>query len=267
MRGLLVRFNKPIAWLLLLGFIFAGYLIKQIWLKTNLSINRQLIVGTAAGYAPFVSININGDYEGFDIDVARLLAQELGKELVIRDLGSMTSLLMALDQKQVDLVIWGLSITQDRLKKISMVHYYGASLASYPLVFWQEIPAGVKGLHDLAGQTVCVEPGSAQEAVLDQYGLINKLPVEKIDDALLNIQYGKAVAALIEPVIAKKFSVKYPQIKTIDVLLAPNDQEQGLGIAMKQDRVELVLQIQQAIKKLKDRGSLLELACKWGLDL
>lgn len=37
----------------------------------------QFIVGTAAGYAPFVSINQQGEYEGFDIDVANALAKQM----------------------------------------------------------------------------------------------------------------------------------------------------------------------------------------------
>ncbi len=265
--GCFMKINKIIAGGLLVGFALVYYWFKPANLGQDVNTKQQLIVGTAAGYAPFVSVNQDGVYEGFDIDVARELAQELGKELVIRDLGSMTSLFTALNQGQIDLVIWGLSITQERLQKVSMVHYQGEHLSSYPVVFWQEIPAGVATLADLAGQTICVEPGSAQEAVLDKYNLVAKLPVEKIDDALLNIQYGKAVAAIVEPAIARKFQVKYPQIKILDLPLALQDQEQGLGIAIRQDRVDLILQTQQAVQELKHKGVILALAQKWGIVL
>lgn len=261
-----MKINKLIIGLILLaaGMLYLWF--RPVGLKQDLVSSKQLIVGTATGYAPFVSVNQAGEYEGFDIDVARALAQVLGKELVIRDLGSMSSLFAALDQGQIDLVIWGLSITSQRLQKVSMVHYYGEHLTSYPLIFWQTLPAGVASLADLAGQTVCVEPGSAQAAVLDQYTLINQLPVERIDDALLNIQYGKATAALVEPVIAKKFSAKYPQIQIFPIALAPQAQEQGVGIAIRPDRVDLFLQVQQAVQTLKEQDAILALAQKWGLD-
>src|SRR5207249_4261464 len=66
-----------------------------------------LVIGTAAGYAPFVSINKQGEYEGFDIDVAQALTKKMGKKLVLKDLGSMTSLFMALEQGSIDAIIWG----------------------------------------------------------------------------------------------------------------------------------------------------------------
>lgn len=51
-------------------------------------IANDLIVGTTSGYAPYVSINAEGEYEGFDIDVAKALADKLGRKLVIKDFGT-----------------------------------------------------------------------------------------------------------------------------------------------------------------------------------
>lgn len=262
-----MKSNRLVIVLLLVGVLSAYYLFKPATENNLAQRNSQLIVGIASGYAPFVSTNEQGVYEGFDIDVAQALAQVLGKDLVLRDLGSMTSLFTALNQGQVDLLIWGLSITQERLNKVAMVHYYGSNLDSYPLIFWQEIPVGVKSLNDLAGQVVCCEPGSAQEMILDQYDLISKLPVEKIDDALLNIQYGKAVAALVEPAIAKKFGAKYAQIKSLNVPISQEMQEQGIGIVIQSERGDLIRQVQTIIKKLKTAGVINQLAQKWGLEV
>lgn len=226
---------------------------------------NSLIVGIAAGYAPFVSIDHNGKYEGFDIDVAQALAQEMGKTLILQDLGSMSSLFTALDQGKIDAIMWGISITPDRLKKVAMVHYAGETVNSYPLLFWENIPTGINSLHDLPEKTVCVESNSAQQALLDQFTQIHQLPVEKIDDALLNIQYGKALAALVEPAIAKKFQVKYPQIKSLDVLLNATNQEQGIGIVIKPANKLLIRQVQDAVQLLKTSGLMSNFAEKWGI--
>src|SRR5438552_12919514 len=130
--------KKVIVLILLLLTGIAAYLLLTTP-KTPRSTN-ELIVGTAAGYAPFVSINPHGDYEGFDIDVANAVAKQMGKKLVLKDLGSMTSLFTALNQGSIDVIIWGLSITQDRLQKVAMIHYQGSPTNSYPLIFWQKIP-------------------------------------------------------------------------------------------------------------------------------
>src|SRR3989339_1035987 len=71
---------------------------------------NSLTVGIAAGYAPWISINQSGDYEGFDIDVIKQVAATMDQTLILKDLGSMSSLLVALDQGSIDAIIWGMSI-------------------------------------------------------------------------------------------------------------------------------------------------------------
>ncbi|MBX9830561.1 transporter substrate-binding domain-containing protein [Candidatus Babeliales bacterium] len=227
--------------------------------------NKTFVVGTAAGYAPFVSINQQGDYEGFDIDIANAIVSKLNKKLELKDLGSMTSLMMALEQGSIDVIIWGMSITQDRLKKLAMVYYQGTPTLTYPLIFWQKIPAGIKSLNDMAGLTVCVEPSSAQAHVLSKYKNVVELQTEKVDDALLNLQYGKAVAALVDPAIAKKFKAKFPEIQILDIELGQDDQVRGMGIVIKQNNKNLIDQVQVAVQELKNKGVIETLEKKWGM--
>lgn len=234
-------------------------------IKQQSAVNNVLIIGTAAGYAPFASINEQGVFEGFDIDVANALADKLGKNIVLQDFGSMTALMLALDQGKIDAIIWGVTITDARLKKYAMVHYYGETIDTYPLVFWNSIPAGVTTLDDMAGLTVCVEPSSSQYAVIEQYPQITVLPVDKVDDALLNIQYGKADAALLESAIAYKFKNKCPQIHILDVPLAPHDREQGVGIVMRRNDAALIKQVTDVIAVLKSDKTIQDYATRWGI--
>ncbi|HLB41042.1 MAG TPA: transporter substrate-binding domain-containing protein, partial [Candidatus Babeliales bacterium] len=224
-----------------------------------------LIVGTASGYAPFVSINAQGQYEGFDINVAQALAQQLNRPLEMRDLGAMAPLFLALEQGTIDVIIWGLSITPERLQKVAMVHYWGDATKAFPLIFWQQIPTHVKTINDMANLTVCVEPTSVQDSVLSKYPCINRKFTERVDDALLNIKYGKAAAAFVEPAIAQKFKRKYPEIQLLNVPLAPIDQIQGLGIAVKSSNLVLIKQIQAAVQKLTATGALKNFAEQWGI--
>lgn len=227
--------------------------------------NDQFIVGTTAAYAPWVSINLQGEYEGFDVDVMNGLAQQMGKKLILKDLGSMTSLFAALDQGSINAIIWGISITQDRQKKVAMIRYQGETVSSYPLIFWKSIPTNIRTIEDMQDKTICVEPASSQEAALSKYSFIKPLFVEKVDDALLNIQYGKADAALVEPAIAKKFKKKYPEIQILEVPLAPEDQVQGVGVVLKKNNTPLIDQVQQAVDALKEAGVIAQLEQKWGI--
>ncbi len=227
---------------------------------------NRFVVGIAANYAPFISINECGDYEGFDIDVANSLAEKLGKKLALKDLGSMAPLFMSLQQGSVDAIMWGISITQDRLKKVAFVRYQGQTTTSYPLIFWGSIPEGITSITDMKGLTVCVEPASSQEPVLDSYPFIIKRQTERVDDALLNVQYGKADAALVEPAIALKFKKRFPEIQTLEVPLAQKDQVQGVGIALKKENCALRKEIQQAIDELKREGIIQAYEKKWNIS-
>lgn len=225
-----------------------------------------LIIGTAANYAPFVSINPQGEYEGFDIDIAQEIGRILNKKVIIQDLGSMAPLFMALEQGSIDLIIWGLSITQERVKKVSMVRYQGEKTTAYSLIFWKQIPAGISSIEDMKGMTVCVEPASAQDSALSAYPFVDKKSTERVDDALLNIQYAKADAALVEPAIAKKFKNKYPEIEILDLPLSPENQVEGIGIVIKKSNAELTQTIQQAVEILQRNGAITQLEEKWNIS-
>lgn len=224
------------------------------------------IIGTVGNYAPFASINTQGEYEGFDIDMAKKLAQKLDKKLIIKDLGSMAPLFIALEQNSIDAIMWGLSITQERLNKVLMIRYAGQDTTSYPLIFWKKIPDGITNIKDMTAMTICVEPASCQEAVLNKYPFINQKFTEKIDDALLNIQYGKADAALVEQAIAQKFKNKYPEIQILDIPLATEDQVKGIGIVVKKDNPELAKKIQDALELLQQEGIIQDLEKKWNIS-
>lgn len=227
---------------------------------------RSLTVGIASGYAPFVSLNEQGEYEGFDIDVITAVAEKTDRKLNLIDLGSMASLFMALNQGSIDIIIWGLSITQERCTKVAMINYQGETIASYPLLFWNAIPENIRSIDDMQNITICVEPGSAQESALHAYPFINKFYTEKIDDALLNIQFGKADAALVEPAIARKFIRRYPEIKTLGLPLPPDQREQGIGIALKKENTQLIEELTRAINELKQENRITKLATKWGIE-
>lgn len=244
--------------------LLGGYLFLQ---KPAPSVSpNTLIIGTASNYAPWVSTNEQGQLEGFDIDVIKAVATTMGRELIIQDLGSMTSLLMALDQKKIDALIWGMSITEDRLKQMAMVRYQGETVTAYPLLFWKKIPKSIASITDMKGKTIAVEPASSQDTVLDLYPFITKMSLEKVDDALLALQYGKADAALVEPAIAQKYKKKYSEIKTIDVPLLAQNQVKGVGICIKPENTQLITEVQNAVTTLEKKGIIKTLEAQWGIE-
>jgi cystine transport system substrate-binding protein len=237
-------------------------------LPLNVSLANQLIVGTASAYAPFVSLNAQGDYEGFDIDVANELAKRMNKKLILKDCGSMVPLMLSLQNGSVDLIIWGLEINKARLAQMDMVQYQGGNVSSYPLIFWNEIPQGINSIEDLKkmpNATVCIEPGSTQEKFLNKFEFINKKPLEKVVDMVLDLKYGKSLAALIDPLIIKTLVQKNPELKILSVPLDEEYKSFGNGICIKKGNQSLSIQVQDAIQVMKNDGTIKRLEEKWNL--
>lgn len=228
----------------------------------------DLIVGTTSGYAPYVSLNEQGEYEGFDIDIAKALAEKLGRRLVIKDFGSMPALILALKQNKADVVIWSISITQERQKQMAMVYYQGEKVTTLPLLFWGEIPENIKRLEDMANNptaVISVEAGSFQESVLFSVPGLTLKQVDKVSDAILELKYGKSQAALIDNSLKPIYEEKFPKLKSLNINLPESMQSMGNGICVNPNNEELIAAIQKAVKVLFSDGTIANLETKWKL--
>jgi len=224
---------------------------------------EPLVVGTTSGYAPYVSLDEQGRYEGFDIDVAELVAQKLGRTLQIKDCGSMPSLMMALKQKKVDLLIWAVSITEERQKKMEMVYYQGEKVTEMPFLFWKETPT-LSSIGEL--KEVCVEAGTFQEAVVKMFPQVQIKYVDKISDVILELKYGKSKAAAVDPSLVKRFQSECPDIKVVALPIPKSEQAQGNGICLSKSNKALADELKKAIAELTTEGKIAELERKWGLE-
>ncbi len=227
----------------------------------------ELVIGTTSGYAPFVSLNDKGEYEGFDIDVAKELAIKLNSSCVLKDCGSMPGLMLALKQKKIDLIIWAVSITEERLKNIDMIYYQGAIVDKMPIIFWNKIPKDIKSFQDLnkdPSKIICVEAGSYQEQILKSYKIPLKY-LEKITDVILDLKYGKSFASGIDSSLLPRYQAKYPKLKVLYLDLPNNYQSLGNGICINKGNKELAKRVRKAVGELIEEGKIRELEKKWEL--
>ena len=219
-------------------------------------------------WAPFMSINEKGEYEGFDVDVAQELAARMKKKLIIKDLGSLAPLLLALQQNKIDLLLSDLDITQKRLEIMTMINYTGSTVRSFFLVFWKQIPQGITSLKDLAQLPkvqVCAEPGSAQERFLDAFPQIAKKPLSSLSEIVLDLKFGKSTAALLEPKIARRVQQQNPETRLLEIPLPPDFQVYGCGIGINKKNRSLSFQIETIIAQMRADGTLARLEQKWNL--
>jgi len=239
-----------------------------IWPQTSANKENQFTVAMMSGWAPFMIINNQGNYEGFDVAVAQEIARRMNKELVIKDMGSLAPTFIALDQESVDAVMSGLDITDVRRKKLTLIPYSGEDVTNFTLLFWQNLPNNITTIQDLANQqaTICAEPGSAQAKFLDTIAGIQEKSLSKLEEMILDIKYGKSDAMLVEPRIANRLQKLEPQLIALNVPLPREYQTFGYGIAIKPNNTELAKQMNNTISEMKTDGTLTTIKQQWQME-
>ncbi|MBE6541670.1 MAG: transporter substrate-binding domain-containing protein, partial [Ruminococcaceae bacterium] len=88
----------------------------------------QLVVATNAGFEPFEYTTDGGaTYLGIDMEIAALLAEYLGKELVINNM-EFNAVCLSVGQHQADIAMAGLTVKPDREEHVAFTNsYYFAS--------------------------------------------------------------------------------------------------------------------------------------------
>ncbi|NAO99871.1 transporter substrate-binding domain-containing protein [Halomonas sp. MG34] len=221
---------------------------------------KVLKMATSADFPPFESRDNEGNFEGFDIDLAHLIAEELGYELDIEDM-KFDGLIGALQADRVDMVMSGMSSTDERKKNVDFSTPYHHSGE----MFVTPADSAIESLEDLKGKTIGVQLGTIQEegaeTLSEEYGF----EVKKVDDAGLIIQElnsNRIDAGYMDKTVATGF-IKEQGLMGFD---DPTTSSPGMGIAFPKGS-EMVTEVNEVLEKLEDEGKIQELEEKWLSDM
>ena len=226
---------------------------------------NELVVGVMSGYEPYARINESGEFEGFDIDVAKEIAQRLGKKLVVRDM-SVAALAIALQQGKIDLLLSAFSITPETKQKMNLIYYQGEPVTAFPLVFWKKIPDGVSSIDDLAkipDAIVSTEAGTKKMQFLRQFDFLTVKTMPAIRDIVMDVKYGKSIAMFIDPEILPVLKKQNPELVSIDIPVPEEYQCEGFGIGVNKNDVDRFNQVSSIITQMRAEGVLNRLERVW----
>lgn len=123
----------------------------------NPSGGKTYVIGTDVTYAPFEFADKNNKYIGIDIDLMNAVAKAEGFKVQIKPLG-FNAAVQALEARQIDGVIAGMTITPERQAKLAMSDPYYKSGASMAVSAKNK---SIKSLADLRGKRVALKTGTA----------------------------------------------------------------------------------------------------------
>jgi arginine transport system substrate-binding protein len=244
---------------ILVGFFF--YFKKDVLIK-----DEPIVIGMMSGWPPYMNINKQGEFEGFDVDIAQELEKKIGKKVEVRDLGSLESLVISLDKGKIDVLMSGLGITEKRLKMMEMVLYVEKKLDQCYLMFWGDPPVKkIEELKENKNNIVCYEPGSELTSFINwpEYDYLRTRPIPEISTMILDIKYGKSNAMILQSDMGIDAMKKYPEIKGILVPIPEKLKIPGLGICVKKGNFVLKNVIEKGIDALKNDGTIERLQEKW----
>ena len=218
----------------------------------------KLIVGIT-DFEPMDYKDENGEWIGFDADLARAFGEYLGVEVEFQEI-DWDNKVLELDGKTIDCVWNGMTLTDEVMAAMNCSKAYmnNAQVVILPV----DKIADFDSVESLASLVFAVEAGSAGEAVVNELGYeVNS--VQNQAAALMEVAAGTSDAAVIDALMAGAMVGEGTSYADLGYTLPLNEEQYGVGFRTGSDLAdELNVFLDAAIAD----GSLLELAEAYGVE-
>ncbi len=183
-----------------------------------------LVVGIT-DFAPMDYKDENGEWIGFDADMAKAFAESLGVEAEFVEI-DWDNKILELDGKTIDCVWNGMTLTEDVLSAMECSNAYcnNAQVVIVPA----DVADQYQDEESLADLTFAVEAGSAGEEQVQALGL-NYTPVTAQSDALMEVAAGTSDAAVIDSLMAAAMVGEGTGYEELTYTIGLNSEEYGVG--------------------------------------
>ena len=214
----------------------------------------KLTMSTNAAFPPYEMTTDSGEFEGIDIDVAAAIAEKLGLELQVDDMDFDAALLAAQNGKS-DMVMAGVTVTDERLKVMDFSDTYAEGIQS--IIVKED--STIASPDDLADKMIGTQRGTTGYIYCsDDFGDEN---VVAYDDGLTAVQAlnnGQVDAVVIDNAPAQEFVAANPGLKILDTSYAEEDY--AIGMAKNSPLEDAV---NSALEELKADGTLQAIVDKY----
>ena len=223
--------------------------------------NGKMVIGYTV-YAPMNYTDDEGNFTGFDTELATAVCEKLGVEPEFVEINWDTKI-VELDAKSIDCIWNGMTLTDEIMQNAACTKAYAKNAQVVVVKDGTEYSSTA----DLVGKTVLAEAGSAGEsAIQDDENLSQADYVSKSvqTDCLMEVAAGTADAAVLDLTLANAMigeGTDYANLKIVDEL---NAEEYGVAFRKGSDAAEAV---NAAFDELKTDGTLEALAAKYDLAL
>ncbi|NKE94464.1 glutamine ABC transporter substrate-binding protein GlnH [Pantoea agglomerans] len=219
--------------------------------------DKKLVVATDTAFVPF-EFKQGDKYVGFDVDLWDAIAKELKLDYTLKPM-DFSGIIPALQTRNVDLALAGITITEERKKAIEFSDgYYKSGLQ----VMVRNNENDIKGISDLNGKVVAVKSGTGSV----EYAKANIKSKDlrqfpNIDSAYMELGTNRADAVLHDTPNILYFihTAGKGRFKAV----GDSIEAQQYGIAFPKGSDDLREKVNGALKTLKENGTYNTLYKKW----
>ena len=216
---------------------------------------KIIYVGTNAEYKPYEYLE-NGKIVGFDIEIMEEIGRSMGYEVKWTNM-SFDGLLPALQSGKVDMVIAGMTPTEERQKAVGFTDVYYSTKQA--ILVNKDLDNGIVTPEDLNGKVVGTQLGTIQEKIAGDLGATVK-SYNSFTGAILDLNEDKIDAVIVGDVVAKPYLDNNHKLK-VGAIIEGN--EDGSAIALKKGSSEMIAKLNTEIYKIKTSGKYDELVQKY----
>ena len=219
--------------------------------------DQKIIIGTNAEYPPFEFVTVNGDLAGLDIELAKIIGQELSAKFnktIKVEFSDMPfdGLIGALQANQIDLIAAAFSKNEEREKVVlfSDVYYQAKT------VLLVKSATNITTLDQLSNlklgaQLGTIQEGFASDLITNQNNL---KALASITTLTLDLKSNNIDAILVEEPVANAILKNNSDLKVINTLSFADDD--GYAFASSLKATKLIDEINLIIAKLKQNGTI-----------
>lgn len=208
-----------------------------------------IVMVTEAGFAPYEYYE-DGEIVGVDIDIAKEIANSLGKKLVIKDV-DFDSIINELNSGKADFALAGMSILPERLEEVDFSVEY--SISKQVIVTLKDNK--INSIDDLKNKKIAVQLGS----VADIYASSNiegatVIQQKKFLSAAQDVKSKKADCLIIDALPANELIKNNAELVISDVELFTDK----YAAAVAKNNTELLNEINTVLERLMQEGKIEE---------
>lgn len=222
----------------------------------------KLTMSTNATFPPYEMLADDGSFEGIDVEVAGAIAEKLGLELQIDDMGFDAALLAVQgDSPKADIVMAGVTVTEDR----QLVMNFSDSYATGIQVVIVKEGSDIKSIDDLEGKKIGTQMGTTGYIYCSDtpenggYGEENVIAYDSGITAVQALVNGQVDCVVIDNEPAQAYVKANAGLSILDTEFTNED----YAIGMNKGNACLLAAVNAAMAELKADGTFQKIVDKY----